>query len=454
MSSPKTSDQRVHDLLHAPLLGVLLRLATPNVIGLFANTVVIGFDGYIAGRLGANALAGVALVFPLSMLMMQMSAGGIGGAVSATVARALGAGRRDDANRIAWHALAIASALAALFMLVVLGWGAQIYSAFGGQGAALQVALDYSTVLFGGALVIWWTNVLAGIVRGCGNMVLPSVMMIVTAVAHVLLCPLLVFGAGAWAGWGIAGAAVSTLATNALAAAVLLAFLLRGRGAVHLHLLAWPWRPELLRAILRVGLPASMSPVLSNGSIAAATALVGSYGTTALAGYGVAARLEYILVPIAFGFGAALTTIVATNMGAGQNERAVRAAWVGGGLVALVTGGIGLAASIAPALWMQHFSSDPVVLAFGSDYLRIVGAFYGCFGLGLALFFASQGAARLFWPLAGSVARLTVVGLGGWIAVKVFQAPATVFFMVIAAGFAIYALMIAGAIRLGAWARA
>ena len=454
MTATAAAASRTRDLLQAPLLPTLFRLATPNVIGLFATTVVIGYDGYILGRLGADALAGVALVFPLSMLMLQISAGGIGGAVTAGVARALGGGRSEDADRIAQHALLIAALLAATFMLIMLGFGGGIYRAMGGRDAALAAALSYSTVLFGGALLICLANILAAIVRGAGNMVLPSAMLTGTAVLHLLLCPLLVFGWGPLAGLGLAGAALSTLCANLVATVVLLAYLSNGRAAVQLLRVRWELRREFLRAILRVGAPASLSPILSNGSIAAATALIGSYGTAALAGYGVAARLEYIMIPIAFGFGTALTTMVATNMGAGQHERALRATWTGGAVVAILTGIIGIVAAIAPGLWMDLFSTDPAVLAIGSSYLRVVGACYSLFGLGLALFFASQGAGRMFWPLAGSVARLVVVALGGWLAVHVWQVPPSGFFMVIAAGFVVYAVMIAGAIRLGTWVRA
>jgi Na+-driven multidrug efflux pump len=193
--------------------------------------------------------------------------------------------------------------------------------------------------------------------------------------------------------------------------------------------------------------------MLSNGSIAVATAFIGSFGTAALAGYGVAARLEYILVPIAFGFGTALTAIVATNMGAGQPGRALRATWIGGAVVTAITGGIGGAAALAPALWMGNFTTDPAVVAFGADYLRIVGGCYGMFGLGLALFFASQGAGRMFWPLAGSTARLVLVAGGGWACVHWLHTPASGFFVVVAASLVVYGLVIAGAIRLGSWTR-
>ena len=443
---------RTRELLHAPLLPTLLRLATPNVMGLFATTVVIGYDGYILGSLGADALAGVALVFPLSMLMLQMSNGGMGGAVASSVARALGAGRNDEARRLVPQALLIATVLALLFTALLLGLGRQLFTAMGGSGAALEAALAYSNVLFAGALAIWVPTILSAVVRGTGNMVLPSLLLSGTAIIHLGLCPLLVFGWGPLQGLGVAGAAISTLSTSLLSGGVLAVHLLRGKGPLRLRGTAWDLRPDLLRTILRVGVPASISPVLSNGAIAAATALIGSYGTAALAGYGVAARLEYIMVPIAFGFGTALTTLVATNMGAGQRDRALRAAWTGAAMVALITGTIGTVAALSPALWMNAFSPDPAVRAFGADYLRIVGPSYGLFGLGLALFFASQGAGRMAWPLAGSMARVAVVAGGGWLVVHHFRLPATGFFWVIAAGFTVYAALIGGAIALGRWA--
>ena len=444
---------RTQQMLHAPLLPTLFRLAAPNILGLFAMTLVIGYDGFILGRLGADALAGVALVLPLSMLMLQMSAGGIGGATTAAVARALGAGSSDEAARLAQHALFIAIVAGALFTLAQFGLGRVTYAAMGGRGAALANAMAYASVLFSGAAIVWCNNVLAGIVRGSGNMLLPALALLGMALVHVLLCPLLVFGAGPVPALGVAGAAVSMLVANALSALWLAAHLLRRRGAVQLRSVPWRLRAPLLAGLLRVGIPASLSPVISNASIALATAFVGSYGIAALAGYGVAARLEYILVPIAFGFGTALTAMVATNMGARQTQRALKVTWTGAAVVFAITGAIGLAAAIQPALWMNLFTTDPAVRNFGAQYLNIVGGCYGLFGLGLALFFASQGAGRMAWPLAASMARLVVVAAGGWVCVRWLQQGPTVFFLVVASSFAAYALTLAAAIRLGGWSR-
>jgi Na+-driven multidrug efflux pump len=229
--------------------------------------------------------------------------------------------------------------------------------------------------------------------------------------------------------------------------------LLRPGAPVQLHQPQFQLRADLLRDILRVGLPASLNPVLSNACIAIATALVARFGTAALAGYGVAARLEYILVPIAFGFGIALNAMVATNMGAGHSQRALRVTWTGAAVVAAITGSIGLAAAIAPWLWMDLFSSDTAVVGLGSNYLNIAGGTYGFFGLGLALLFASQGAGRMAWPIVASTSRLLVVALGGWVAVVLLKLPATVFFFVVAASLAVYGITLAAAIRLGGWTR-
>jgi putative MATE family efflux protein len=427
----------VQRMLHAPLV----------------LTIVIGYDGFILGRLGAGALAGVALVLPLSMLMLQMSAGGLGGAATAAVARALGAGNNDDATRLAQHALVIATAAGALFTLALVFGGRVVYTAMGGRDAALADALAYSGVIFGGAVAVWLNNVLAAVVRGTGNMLLPSLALLGMAAVHIVLCPLLAFGSGQLPGLGVAGAAASTVIVNVLSAAAMAAVLLRPGALAGLRSVPWKWQPRFAREILRVGLPASLNPVLSNTSIAISTALVGTFGTVALAGYGIAARLEYILVPIAFGFGTALTAMVATNMGAGQAPRALRVAWTGSALVAVITGTIGVVAAAMPALWMNLFTTDIAVRGFGASYLNIVGACYAFFGLGLALFFASQGAGRMSWPLVASSARVVVVAAGGWFAVHALHGTAPTLFIVIAASFIAYATTLALAIRLGGWSR-
>jgi putative MATE family efflux protein len=436
-------------MLRGPVLPTLLRLATPNVIGLAANTVVIGFDGYIVGRLGPDALAGVAVVLPLAMLMLQMSAGALGGSTTAVVARALGAGDSQQATQLARHALLLGLAASLLFTL--LAATPALFAAMGARGGVLAQASNYAAVLFAGAVAVWSVNVLAGIARGTGAMVAAAAAMIATTAMHLVLCPLLVFGAGPMPPLGVAGAAASTVACNAVSALALLVWLSRAQSAVRIIGPDWQLQRAAFRRLLDVALPSSLSPVLSNGSIALATAYVGSFGSLAVAAYGIAARLEYILVPIAFGIGGALTAMVATNLGARQAGRAKRVTWTGAGLVWAVTGCIGIVAALWPQAWMGLFTADAAVQAAGSTYLRIVGGCYSFFGLALALFFASQGAGRLRWPLVASTARLLVVALGGWLAVHVIGGPPELLYGVIALSLVVMGLMLCAATHLSDW---
>lgn len=437
-------------MLHGAVLPTLLRLATPNVLGLLANTVVIGFDGYIVGRLGADALAGVAIVLPLAMLMLQMSAGSLGGSTTATVARALGAGDAPLATHLARHAVLVGLVASLLFTL--LASSPALYAAMGARDRALAHAVAYAAVLFGGASAIWSMNVLAGVARGTGQMGVAALALIGTTVMHLVLCPLLVFGGGPIPAMGVAGAAASTVTCNAVSTLALLAWLSRRGQPVRLLGPRWQLQRAAFRRVLDLALPSAVSPILSNGSIALATAYVGTFGTLAVAAYGIAARLEYILVPIAFGFGGALTAMVAANLGARQAARAKRVTWAGAGLVWATTGLIGVAAAVWPQAWMTLFTADSTVQAAGTTYLRIVGGSYGFFGLGLALFFASQGAGRVGWALVASTARLLVVAGGGWLAVHAGAGSPEALYGVIALSLLVMGATLAAATHLANWA--
>jgi putative MATE family efflux protein len=442
---------RTRSLLEAPIVPTLLRLAAPNVAVMAAQAIVSTCEVYFIGWLGSEALAGGAMVYPLIMLMQTMSAGGMGGGVAAAVARALGAGRRHDAHALVLHALLIACVMGALFTTGALWGGPALYRAMGGTGDVLAAALAYSDVVFAGALSFWLLNTLASVVRGTGNMLLPAGVVIGGGALTLCLSPALIFGWGPLPPLGIAGAGVALITYYSLGSVVLLAYLLSGCSLVRLTLSEMRLQRALFWEILRVGLPGSLNTVLTNLNVVFLTSLVGPFGTFALAGYGIGARLEYLQIPLVFGFGSALVTMVGTNIGAGHLARAQRVAWVGAGLAAAVTGSIGLLAACFPQLWLGLFSTNPDVLTVGATYLRIVGPTYACFGLGLALYFASQGAGRLLWPLLAGGVRLVIAAGGGWIAIRWYAGGLPTLFTAIAVALIAYAMVVAGAMKADAW---
>ena len=451
--STTTMDPRTRMLLEAPIAPTLLRLGAPNVLVMLAQAAVGLIETYFVGKLGTDALAGMALVFPVVMLMQMTSAGAMGGGIASAIARALGGQRRADADALVLHAGLIALAFGVGFMLAVLGGGRWLYSQMGGTGAALDAALTYSNWVFAGAILVWVFNSLSAVIRGTGNMAVPAIVTCVGTVVLIPLSPLLIFGWGLVPGLGIAGGAVALLAFYLLGSVALAAYLWSGKSVLRPNLAGarfrhfrWP----LFADILRVGLVGTVSTVATNLVIAITTALVGGFGTAAIAGYGTASRLEYLLVPLVFGLGAPLVAMVGTCIGAGQRERALRATWTGAAMVFIVTEAIGLWAAAFPHAWLSLFNKDPKMLEAGTQYLQAVGPVYGFFGLGLVLYFASQGAGRLLWPVIGNLSRLLVAALGGWLVLK-WGGGLTQVFIAQAVALVVYGLVNAGAVAGGAW---
>ena len=445
-----TLDPRTRLLLEAPIAPTLLRLGAPNVLVMLAQAGVGLMETYFVGKLGTDALAGMALVFPAVMLMQMTSAGAMGGGIASAIARALGARRRNDADALVLHALLIAAVFALAFMVTVVAGGRWLYTRMGGRGGALDAALVYSSWVFGGALLVWLFNTLSAVIRGTGNMALPAYVTVAGAVLLLPLSPLLIFGWGPLPGLGIAGGAIALLLYYLAGSAVLAAYLWAPRGLLRPSLRGLQLRWALFADILRVGLVGTVSTVATNLAIGITTALVGAYGTAAIAGYGTASRLEYLLVPLVFGLGAPLVAMVGTCIGAGQRERALRATWIGAAIAFAMTEAIGLWAAAYPAAWLSLFNTEPAMIEAGSQYLRIVGPWYGFFGLGLVLYFASQGAGRLLWPVLGNIARLVVAVAGGWLALHGGYAIAGVF-AAQAAAMVVYGIANAWTIAGGAW---
>ncbi|MGJ5079835.1 MATE family efflux transporter [Bradyrhizobium sp. HKCCYLS3013] len=402
-------------LLSGPVLPTLFRLALPTMTVLVAQTAVNVAEAYYVGFLGTDALAGVALVFPIFMLMTMMSNGGIGSGVSSAVARAVGAGHNADADAIAFHAIVLAVIAGGLFTLATALLGPALYHALGGRAGALEAALRYSNYLFAGAIPVWIVNLQAAALRGAGNVRVPALVTLVGALVMIPASPLLIFGLGPLPGLGIAGAGIAFGLYYCGAMLVLVRYMASGRSSLHVRVA--PLQARLFADILRVGLPTALNAVMVNLTVILVTALAGRFGTSELAAYGIASRLDYIMIPILFGLCTATLTMVGINVGAGQRGRARRIAWISALAGAALVGTIGVIVALHPPLWLGLFSRDAEVVREGATYLRTVAPAYAALGFGFVLAFAGQGAGHVLWPFVGSALRVLIAAGGGYAAI-------------------------------------
>jgi putative MATE family efflux protein len=448
---PPAHSARTLRLLQDPVLPMLLRMAWPNILIMLAQSATGLIETWWISRLGTDALAGMALVFPPVMLMQMISAGAMGGGISSAVARALGAGRRIEADAIVLHAILINLVLGLFFSVVMLAFGRPIYQALGGTGGELEAALAYSDVVFAGTALLWIMNGLASVIRGTGNMLVPALVICVGVALLVPLSPLLIFGYGPVPALGIAGGGAALVLFYLGGALVLGWYILSGRNVVRFAWIRLRW--AIFADILRIGAVGSITSLFTNVTIALSTAMVAAHaGVDAVAGFGTGARLEYLLIPLVFGLGAPLVALVGTNIGADQPERAMRVAMIGGGIAFAMTEAVGLAAALWPAAWLSLFTTAPGAIETGSQYLRYVGPTYGFFGLGLALYFASQGAGRLLWPVTAGFVRFAIALGGGWLVLRL-SGSLQALFAALGLALVVYGMMLLAAVRLGAWFR-
>jgi len=450
MSTPSSPLDR---LQNGPILSTLLRLSLPNVLAM-VMTVAVGIaETYYVGHLGTAPLAAMALVFPFAMLSGMLSAGAMGGGVSSAISRALRAADLPRANQLALHALLIGTVAGVVYSALFLALGPMLYRLLGGTGTVLDEAARYSAVLFSGALLVWLSNTLASVLRDTGNMRVPSVGIFATAILQIVLGGLFGLGAGPIPAMGMPGIAIGHIIATGAGVVYFAWFLWAGKSRLSLRLRALHVQRTMLHDILRVGAVAMISPLQSVLTVLIFTGLIARLGTEALAGYGIGQRLEFLLIPISFGIGVASVPMVGMAIGAGKVTRARRVAWTAAALSALNLAAIGLWVSVAPTQWAGLFTSDAAVLQLACQYLVTAGPAFAFFGMGLTLYFASQGSGKVLGPVIAGTLRLALVaGVGSWLATQGHGADA--YFWLVAAAMVLYGLSTVALVRMTSWAHA
>mgnify|MGYP001186520907 FL=1 len=444
-------ENRTQEFLTKPIIPLLIRMSAPNTIAFFIQSLVVLTEVWFISRLGTNSLAAVALAFPLLMITQTMSGGALGGAITSAIARSMGADDIEKAERLIWHSIIISLGGAITFLILFLLFGKQLLFLLGGRGEILQESYAYCSILFFGGILLWLSGSLSAVLRGMGNMRFPATLMVITSSIQVILSGGFILG---WFGFpklGVPGAAVAVLISSALMVTVIL-FKLRSKSIpASLRKERFQLRKILFDNIFEVAIPASLSPLLVVGTILVLTGLVGRFGTEALAGYGIGSRVEFLMIPLIFGIGTAMTSIVGANIGALNIDRAEKVGILGGSTAGFVSILIGLTLAVFPEAWIQFFTDDIKAFEVTKKYIQIVGPFYVFQGIGLSLYFASQGANAMKWPTIATIARFIIACAGGGVSVYWLELGIESIFISSSAAMAIFGLMIFISIKKGAW---
>ena len=378
------SDRRQR-LLEGPIAPALIRLAVPIILG---NALQTGYqltDAFWVGRLGASAVAAVAISFPVTFLVIALGAGfAMAGATLS--AQYMGAGRQDLVNHVAAQtmlAVAVSSVILGTVgflltphLLRLLGVAPDVYAG----------ALGFMRVSFIGIIFVFLYAMFQALMRGIGETKIPLYIVLATVLLNFALDPLFIFGWGPVAGHGVTGAALATLATQALAALAAMTILLRGRHGIAL---AWSdLRPDIgyIKRAFFLGFPGSIELSTRGLGLVIMSFLVASFGTLPIAAYGVGSNIVQVVTILAMGLSMAVSTLVGQNIGAGNVQRAARTALLGNAIAFGVLSLAGILAYVfAPLLVAFFVPGDAEVIAEGARFIRIMCLAWGGIGIQLCV---------------------------------------------------------------------
>ena len=444
-------DKRTEQFLKDPIFPLLIKMSAPNTVAFLINAVVVLAEFWFISQLGITPLAAVTLAFPAIMLTQQMAFGALGGAVTSSIARSLGAADKLRAEKLLWHSLYISCFGALAFLIIFFIFGEPLLRILGGTGALLEESLAYCFVYLLGAIVVWLSGSLTAALRGMGDMQFPAVLTVICAGIQVFFSAGFILGSFGLPKLGLVGSAWSMIVTSGFMALVTLIKISSPSSPVRLKLKRLTIERELFEDIFSVALPASLSPIMTVATVLLLTGLIGQFGTSAIAGYGIGSRVEFLLIPIVFGIGTAMTAMVGTNIGAKNIERAEKIGMVGATTAGLLSAIIGLALALTPNLWISIFTSDPETLLVTKQYIQILGVCYIFQGYGLSLYFASQGANAMKWPIIITAIRLVVFSVLALVAVYWLSYGLVSIFYASAIAMVIFGILMVISLKMGAW---
>jgi putative MATE family efflux protein len=357
-------------LTEGPVTKTLLKLTGPMLIALFAMMGFNIIDTYYISQLGTEQLAAMGFTFAVVMAVQSVSMG-IGMGTTAVISRVIGEGDTQSVRRLTTDAILLGITIALTITTVGLLSIDGLFSLLGAEGMVLEYVHQYMSIWFLGLALIVVPQVGNASIRATGDTKTPAMIMVSVLTVNIILDPLLIFGLGPFPELGLQGAALATLISQGIALVLGLIVLRRRkllmmiRHSVGDVLNSW-------KRILKIAIPAGISQLVTPLSVAIITSIVASYGVAAVAGYGVAARLEMFGIVAVMGLGIALVPFIGQNWGAGNRSRVsagVKSAMVlaaGWGtfvwLLSLVGGG-----TIAAA-----FDPNPEVIEVVSAYMLIV----------------------------------------------------------------------------------
>ncbi len=425
-----------HDYTSGSIRKAIFLLAIPMILELSLESVFALVDMFFVGRLGQNAIATVGLTESVISIIYSIAIG-LSTAATAMVARRIGEKNPDAAAHAAVQSIIISIVAAIVLSACGTIFAPEILRIMGAQPAVVQEGAIFTRILMGGSMVIVLLFLINGIFRGAGDAAMAMRSLWLASLINIILCPLMIYGLGPFEGFGLKGAAIATTIGRGTGVLYQCWHLFRGKGIIKLKARHLKVDMKLIRALINIAWPATLQFLIASGSwIVLAWIVATTGGTIASAGYQVAIRNIVFFILPAWGLSNAAATLVGQNLGAGQPDRAEKSVLLSARYNAIFMAIVSLLFIVFPVPIIHFFTHVPEVIEVGAKSLRIIGAGYVFYGIGMVMIQSLNGSGDTktptwinficFWlfqiPLAYTLAKLLHWGpSGAFVAVPIAE---------------------------------
>lgn len=395
-------------LTRGPVGRQLIDMTVPVLFGIFTMMMQGFVDAWFIGRVGDRELAALSFAFPILMIVTSVAIG-LGAGTSSVVARAIGSHDHRRARRLATDSLLLSFLITAVICLIGILTIEPLFTLMGAPPDMIPLIAGYMKILYSGVPFVVVGMVGMSSMRATGDTRLPSMLMVIASVANIILDPILIFGIGPIPAMGLNGAAMAALLARAAIFGGTL-YLMR----IRLDMLTFnkPDPGELKKSwtdILHVGIPAAGTNVIIPVATGVITAMLARYGPEAVAGFGVASRVESLTLVVFYAMSAVIGPFVGQNIAAGRSDRIYLALR----LCTLFCVGFGVLIMIFLAVlaeWLPTlFSDNPDVTSVSTLFLYVVPFSYGAYGMVMIMNAAFNGMGKPMPAVHISVARMAVI---------------------------------------------
>jgi len=312
------------DLLEDPVASTLKRMTIPMIYGMVLLMSFNLVDTFFVSLLGTQSLAAISFTFPVTFTVLSLTIGlGIG--TSAVIAKFIGSKNHDSAKDAATAALYLAAIIVACLSFVGYLVTDELFTLLGAQASLLPLIHQYMDIWYIGSVCLIGPMIGNAILRASGDTKTPSIVMGSAGLVNAVLDPIFIFGLGPIPAMGIKGAAIATLVSWVFGLLFVLHILINKRNLIHTGLLPVKTWIRACRNILKIGLPAAGANMLTPIAAAIMTAIIASYGESAVAAFGVGSRIESIACLVVLALSMTLPPFISQNFGAGQLHRVEQA---------------------------------------------------------------------------------------------------------------------------------